>query len=435
MELTITAGSNDHKGDPDEPVADRGSEPDGTAEAQADDPPTNPAPSLPELLPQHLAELRASRLMDETIIANGVYSESDPKAVGILINWGAARAKLLGAVLVYPHSARDGNPLGHAPVKPDRPRDRGDKPGKVKYENPRQRPNRLYIPAGARAALADPTAPLFVTEGCKKALAATQHGFPCVSLPGVWNWVAPREKKNGKKVGKLALNDDLAAIAWKGRWVYICFDSDAVSKPEVARAERALAESLRSQGANVRIVRLPTEPDGAKNGLDDFLARHGPDALHPLVEAAVPVAEPAAPKVDPAAFTDSGYIGLNGCTFHYVLSRDENSTLRCRTLQVEGTLVTGARNLTNLFNDELADAHAVAQDDRQWPKVKDFQPKRSAVFGRIVLVVTEPGVDGRCRYVDAEAHSPQTAFPFHAGAQARRVREVNPLDRPTEDEM
>ncbi len=40
MDFTIPTGSDDHKGDPDEPAADRGSEPDGAAEAQADDPPT-----------------------------------------------------------------------------------------------------------------------------------------------------------------------------------------------------------------------------------------------------------------------------------------------------------------------------------------------------------------------------------------------------------
>ena len=115
------------------------------------------------LSPNHLAELRASGLTDDTIAANGIYSESDPKAVAKLLNWGATRARMLGSALVYPHYDRDGTPLGHATVKPDHPRDRTDKPGKVKYENPRQRPTRLYIPAGARAALINPTAlPLLI---------------------------------------------------------------------------------------------------------------------------------------------------------------------------------------------------------------------------------------------------------------------------------
>ena len=239
MDLKLTHSPDGSKADPDEPIANHDPKPADTecgsqADGVLDEGPLISGPtSKPELLPNHLAELRASGLTDETIAANNVHSESDPKAVGKLLNWSTGRAKQLGAVLVYPHFGRDGNPLDHATVKPDHPRDRGDKPGKVKYENPRQRSNRLYVPAGARPTLADPTAVLLVTEGCKKALAATLHEFPCVSLPGVWNWVAPREKKNGKKVGKLALNDDLAAIAWKGRRVYIVFDSDAVNNPDV----------------------------------------------------------------------------------------------------------------------------------------------------------------------------------------------------------
>jgi hypothetical protein len=290
----------------------------GTREP-GDTPPPRP------LLPHHLAELEASGLTADTAAANGVYSESDPTAVAALLNWGAARAKALGAVLVYPHSDRDGRPLGHATVKPDRPRDRGDKPGKVKYENPRGRPNRLYIPTGARAALADPTAALFITEGCKKALAASQAGFPCVSLPGVWNWVAPRPTKNNKKVGKPELNDDLAAIAWEGRRVYIGYDSDAAANPDVARAEQALTDVLRRRGADVRVVRLPTEPDGEKNGLDDYLTRHGADAFRALVEGVGNTASattPDRPAADPLQFTESGYTAALGSTFHCVLERD-----------------------------------------------------------------------------------------------------------------
>jgi hypothetical protein len=279
----------------------------------------------PALLPQHLAELQASGLTAETIAANGIHSETDPKVIATILNWSAGRAKELGPVLVYPHFGTDGAPFDHATVKPDRPRARSDKPGKVKYENPRQRPNRLYIPAGARAALADPTVPLGATEGCKKALAATQHGFPFVAIPGVWNWVAPRETKNGKKVGKLALNHDLAAVPWKGRQVSVCFDSDAATNPDVTRAERELADALRRAGADVRIVRLPAEPDGSKNGIDDFVVRHGADAFRRLLETGAPTPQPEAEPVDPARFTDSGYTTVRGNTYHCVFKLDEDT--------------------------------------------------------------------------------------------------------------
>ncbi|AWM37121.1 hypothetical protein GobsT_49550 [Gemmata obscuriglobus] len=331
MDFTVSNGSGDRNESPKEITVDFGPEAADTetvgqgGAARAEQP--TDGTKKPELLPNHRAELRASGLTDETGTANGVYSESDPKEVAALINWSVTRAKLLGPVLVYPHFDRDGRPLHHAAVKPDRPRDRADKPGKVKYENPRQRPNRLYVPAGARGALGEPTAPLLVTEGCKKALAATQHGFPCVSLPGVWCWVAPREKKNGKKVGKLALNHDLAGVAWKGRRVYICFDSDAASNSDVARAEKALAEVLIRHGAEVRVVRLPAEPDGAKNGLDDFLVRHGAERLRQILNATNPAAnpKPEAVPIDATAFTESGYTAVRGNTFHCVLARDEDT--------------------------------------------------------------------------------------------------------------
>ena len=284
----------------------------------------NSDPGNLTLLPKHLAELQASGLTDETIATNNVYSESDPAAVAKLLNWGKHRAKELSPVLVYPHFGRGGESLGHATVKLDCPRPRKEKPGKVnKYENPYQRPNRLYVPAGARAALADPTAPIVITEGCKKALAATQHGFPCVSLPGVWNWVAPRPKKNDRKVGPRELMPDLVAVMWAGRLVPIIYDSDAATNPDVGKAERALAEVLRGHGADVRIVRLPPEPGGAKNGLDDFLTRHGADALRRLIADAT--SSPPKPAADPAEFTESGYTANRGCTFHCVLTRDEGT--------------------------------------------------------------------------------------------------------------
>jgi hypothetical protein len=323
MDVTLTNGTSDHKAGEDEidpgPPGDHGAD----ASDGRDAPGRDAAPG--RLLPNHRAELEASGLTPETVAANGIYSESDPTAVARLLNWGTGRTKALGPVLVYPHFDRDGRPLDHATIKPDRPRDRKDKPGKVKYENPYRQPNRLYIPAAARAALADPAADLVLTEGYKKALAATQHGFPCVSLPGVWCWCAPRGTKNGKKVGKLDLNDDLVGISWKGRRVYIAFDSDAADNPDVGTAARALADALRRRGADVRVVRLPTEPDGAKNGLDDLLARHGPDALSRLLAEAVPTAEQKPSPVDPGQFTDSGYAVIRGGTYHCVLARDKET--------------------------------------------------------------------------------------------------------------
>ncbi|VTS01851.1 DNA/RNA helicase, superfamily II OS=Thermoanaerobacterium thermosaccharolyticum M0795 GN=Thethe_02112 PE=4 SV=1: DUF3854: DUF927 [Gemmata massiliana] len=349
MELNVPSESDDcNRGSPEPP----GGAPDG--------------PEADRLRPNHAAELEASGLSRETTTANNVHSEDDPKVVARLLNWSPARAKALGPVLVYPHYDRGGQPLDHATVKPDRPRARGDKPGKVKYENPRGRPNRLYVPAGARAALADPTAELTITEGCKKALAATQHGFPCVSLPGVWNWVAPREQRGGKRTGRLALNDDLAGVTWTGRRVHIVFDSDAGTNPDVARAERALAGALRRHGADVRVVRLPTEPDGTKNGLDDFLVRHGAGALRELVGHAP--ASPEKPRTDPAQFTESGYTAVSGNTFHCVLTRDEDTDELTVTKKTKLANFTARIVGETVTDDGAEQTRAFAVAVEQWNK-------------------------------------------------------------------
>jgi putative DNA primase/helicase len=70
--------------------------------------------------------------------------------------------------------------------------------------------------------------------------------------------------------------------------------------------ESKFADALKTRGANVKVVRLPTGPDGAKQGLDDFLVAHGPDALRKLInnaeEAESPLEETREPasRIDPA---------------------------------------------------------------------------------------------------------------------------------------
>ncbi|HUF34787.1 MAG TPA: AAA family ATPase, partial [Gemmatimonadales bacterium] len=81
---------------------------------------------------------------------------------------------------------------------------------------------------------------------------------------GVWSW-----KQKGPQ-GSVPI-PDLDAIAWTGRTVYLVFDSDLATNPDVQRAETALAEELGRRGAHVCAIRLPAGPGGAKVGLDDYL--------------------------------------------------------------------------------------------------------------------------------------------------------------------
>jgi len=243
------------------------------------------------LLPQHLADLRKSGLSDATIADCGYISLQDLVSIRETLGWKRYDGKL-GACLAFPFVNANGQPTGYVRLKPDRPRK--DKNGKsIKYESPKGSSNRAYFPPGTRAVLTDPSVPLVITEGEKKSAKADQEGFACIGLVGVYGWQKKQAKdKDGKKHGERELIPDLAAVAWRGRVVFLGFDSDAVKNPNVPLAEWHLAETLCRHGAIVKVVRLPQGdpvPDGtlAKVGLDDFLVAHGPDAFRELIAAAV----------------------------------------------------------------------------------------------------------------------------------------------------
>lgn len=246
-----------------------------------------------KLLPQHLADLRKSGLSDVMIEAAGVDSVTDPAEIGRILKWKYP-AKKLGACLRIPFPHRDGKRSKFARLRPDTPRVKDGKP--CKYESPKGGGNYPYFPPGISAALSDPAAVLLITEGEKKALKAMQEGLPCVGLVGVdgWSKARPRDA-SGKKKGPRELLPDLESVAWKGRTVYIVYDSDATTKDEVRFAEYKLAEALRKQGANALAVRLPAGEGGAKVGLDDYLVDHGPHAFRELLKTAKPPEKPKRP--------------------------------------------------------------------------------------------------------------------------------------------
>jgi hypothetical protein len=257
--------------------------------------PVNGAPgdgtAPPLLLPQHLEDLRRSGLSDLTIRACKFRSVEDPHEISRILRWDRP-ADNLGPCLVFPFLDAHGRDTGRQRVKPDRPRTFDGK--SVKYESAKGLPNLPHFPPGIAAALADPSQMLFITEGEKKAAAATQAGFPCIGLVGVYGWQLPKSKPR-------ALLPELAGIAWTGRPVRIVFDSDATSKPEVLWGEWHLFGVLGKDGAAVKIIRLPEGPAGqegkpAKVGLDDYLVANGPEAFTKLAEQAIEPTKPPKTK-------------------------------------------------------------------------------------------------------------------------------------------
>ncbi|MFH1919713.1 MAG: DUF3854 domain-containing protein [Planctomycetota bacterium] len=248
--------------------------------------------TIPGLLPHHFAKLHVeSGLSIETIQAAGYRSTTDAKEVACLLNWKRP-ASGLGPFLVIPFRHHDGTRNGFARVRPDNPRSDGDG-GIVKYEQPKSKGSRAYFPVGVIPLLADPVAPLGFTEGEIKADCSTQAGCPCVGLPGVWAWQKPRPKDSKKQPqGPRVLIDDLAAIPWKDRLVWITFDTDPRHNPSVNHARAELARVLTEHGAIVVFVDLPPGPRGpdgrhGKMGVDDFIVAYGEDAFHALVEHAL----------------------------------------------------------------------------------------------------------------------------------------------------
>lgn len=142
--------------------------------------------------------------------------------------------------------------------------------------------NELYFPPLLPwiKVVGDPSVPICITEGELKAACGCAYFMPTIGLGGVWNF---RSTKAG-----LPLLPQFQEVDWKDRNVYIIYDSDAKTNPNVLQAENALAEALTALEALPHIVRLPEGADGKKQGLDDFLVTQGKAALERLTNAAQP---------------------------------------------------------------------------------------------------------------------------------------------------
>jgi hypothetical protein len=141
---------------------------------------------------------------------------------------------------------------------------------KQRYDQPAGQAPEPYFALGVSwtQILAEPKQMIGITEGEKKGQAASNSVLPTIALGGVWCF----KSKNCRFLPQLE------TIAWDGRKVYIFYDSDAVSNPDVVRAENALARELLAHGAHVFIARIPAL-GGNKTGVDDYLVAKGAEAF------------------------------------------------------------------------------------------------------------------------------------------------------------
>ncbi len=206
--------------------------------------------------------LRASAIRSDVAVERGYRTVQDPAELAAL---GFKPAQRRVPALLVPIRDVHGEIATHQ-VRPDEPRPARREGKFIKYETRAGSRMVVDVPSRVRARLGDPTSTLWITEGAKKVDALLSHGCDAIGLLGVWNW-----RGTNAQGGKTVLAD-FEHVAWNGRRVLLAFDSDAATKPEVARALRRLRGLLESRGAQVQVVQLPSEPGGAKLGVDDYLA-------------------------------------------------------------------------------------------------------------------------------------------------------------------
>ena len=123
------------------------------------------------------------------------------------------------------------------------------------------------------------TIPIILTEGEMKANAACKHKLPTISMGGVWNW---KSKKTG-------IIQDFKDIDWKERDVWVIFDSDVATKPQVKHAMYSLCTALTSMGAIIRYGGVyhtdMDENPNLKLGIDDYLSRYGIDEFKKFLKS------------------------------------------------------------------------------------------------------------------------------------------------------
>lgn len=125
-------------------------------------------------------------------------------------------------------------------------------------------------------------------------MALVQAGFAAVGLNGVWCAGTKDEKTN-----RYNLREELKAFELRGRKVYLAFDSDQNSKPEVRQALIRLFLLLASSGAEV--LQLTTWDSTKAKGIDDWLVFNQPltaaQSLQALIQNAPPFLDSLQPNV------------------------------------------------------------------------------------------------------------------------------------------
>jgi len=214
------------------------------------------------LSPEHRLDLEKSGLLDDTISHARIETVHPPSQITKALGFDIPGLVSAYRIPFPPFDGYERFKLFYASGA-ERGHDGKKKP---KYIQRKGTSNRLYIPAPLweSGIMQDINTTLYITEGEKKALKATQEGLPCIAVTGLWNW-----KKPGLTYDVLI--DDFDLILWKesnasvsgssnmfGRKVCIVPDNDWLEPGKnLKQAVKRLCRKLQERGARTYIVSLP----------------------------------------------------------------------------------------------------------------------------------------------------------------------------------
>jgi hypothetical protein len=195
--------------------------------------------------------------------------------------------------------------------KPQRPRLSSDRHKPIKYEHPPHTPTGIFalrVPLHIWEGISDrcgvsilaqekgfwqwladnPSVPLCITEGAKKAGALLTAGYAAIALPGINNGYRTPKDEQGNLIGKSHLIPQLQKLATSGREIYLVFDQD--TKPDTVKAVNAALRKmgylLTQRGCSVKVI---TWNPALGKGVDDLISQQGQQAFNEAYQKALPL--------------------------------------------------------------------------------------------------------------------------------------------------
>lgn len=213
---------------------------------------------------KHIEDFESSGLTEDTVIKAEI--EAYPEAVldDGYDTRGRVKKKYYSGGWKVPITHPLTGELYYHRLKPDEPliENKGKKnERKIKYLTPSGAKPHLYFAKNVNwKEVFESNKEIIITEGEKKALKLIQEGYIAVAVSGVWCW-----QKDNIPIA------DLGFITQKKRKVFLSFDSDYKTNPQVKMALDTLYEYLLEKGCNPIFACSP----GPEKGVDDYIVSKG----------------------------------------------------------------------------------------------------------------------------------------------------------------